>query len=796
MTSSFLEVFEVNETCKFKLKEEDKSYTFPFPLDDFQEAGCAAIEKQENVLITAHTGSGKTVLALYGIGWAIKNNKKAIYTSPIKSLSNQKYYEFVQNFGMDSTIGIMTGDIKINSDAQIMVMTTEILRNLLYKDKQLDGLKSTSLINFDDVGVIIMDEVHYINDPDRGKVWEEVLMMSRPETTLIMLSATLDRPEQFGSWIGEIKQKPIHLIKTSHRVVPLKHYFLKDYEYEDEETGKKRLRWDYVEICNNHHVFRNYDQIKHKFKRYDVSKTTNLLVEKLKEDGYLPALFFVFSRKKCEQLSHSVKISLLEHEELNELTQIFEQTMLKYKSTYEHLEQYNDVYKQIQKGVAYHHSGMIPILKEIVEILFSKGLIKVLFATETFAIGVNMPTKTVIFNDLQKFDNNGRRFLRSDEYNQMAGRAGRRGLDSFGNVILMPTFDLPSENMMKQLMSGKSPHLNSKFQLNYQFILKTIINSEFDINDYLENTFFKQEKNKFKVGDLNRKKELDKKLENYYNIDDKMKIIFDRIQEIENRFKNTYIKIKNKERSKLNNELRSLKDIKNYPIHETKYKEYLNIKKDLDDICQSLWNIDYGMLQNMDNMKQLLNKNEFLDISGNPTQKGLISSCISDVNELVLGEAINNGLFDNLNFEDIIGLLSSFINEKDPNSEEKYLGELDISPQLNYALKQLNDINEKYMDQESMFDINIKTDFQLYLDFIEPSVLWSSGKTLKEVYEKIQIYEGNFVRAILRISNILMNIKDLFEFLGKHETLKKIENFEEKLLRNEVSVNSIYVNGL
>ena len=794
--SSFLEVFEVNETCKFKLKEEDKSYTFPFPLDDFQEAGCAAIEKQENVLITAHTGSGKTVLALYGIGWALKNNKKAIYTSPIKSLSNQKYYEFVQSFGMDSTIGIMTGDIKINSDAQIMVMTTEILRTLLYKDKQLDGLNSTPLINFDDVSVIIMDEVHYINDPDRGKVWEEVLMMSRQDTTLIMLSATLDRPEQFGSWIGEIKQKPIHLIKTSHRVVPLKHYFLKDYEYEDEKTGKKRLRWDYVEICNNHHVFKNYDKIKHKFKKYDVLKTTNLLVEKLKEDSFLPALFFVFSRKKCEQLCRSVKTSLLEYEELNELDQIFEQNMLKYKSTYEHLEQYNDVYKQIQKGVAYHHSGMLPILKEIVEILFSRGLIKVLFATETFAIGVNMPTKTVIFNNLEKFDNNGLRFLRSDEYNQMAGRAGRRGLDTFGNVILMPTFELPSENRMKQLMSGKSPHLDSKFGLNYQFVLKTIINKEFNIKDYLENTFYKQEKNKIKVGDIKRKEDLENKMKKFYNNDDENKKIFDRIHEIENRFKNTYIKIKNKELSKLNNELRNLKDMKNYIIHETKYKEYLNIKKELDHICQSIWNIDYGMLQNMDYMKQLLIKNGFLENNEELSQKGLLASCISDVNELVLSEAIYNGLFDNLEFKDIIGLLSAFINEKDPKADEVYLGELNITPQLNYALKQLNNINEKYMDEESMFNVNIKTDFQLYLDFIEPSVLWASGNTLKEVYEKIQIYEGNFVRAILRISNILMNIKDLFEFLGKHEILKKIENFEEKLLRNEVSVNSIYINGL
>ena len=235
---SYLRVFNSNDELKEKIEDSKKSYTFPFPLDDFQEAGCTAIEKQENVLITAHTGSGKTVLALYGIGWCLQHNKKAIYTSPIKSLSNQKYYEFIQNFGMNTTIGIMTGDIKINSDAQIMIMTTEILRNLLYKDQQLDGIQGEKLINFDDVGVIIMDEVHYINDPDRGKVWEEVLLMSRPETTLIMLSATLDKPEKFGSWIGDIKQKPIHLIKTSHRVVPLQHYFLKDFDYEDEH-GKK-----------------------------------------------------------------------------------------------------------------------------------------------------------------------------------------------------------------------------------------------------------------------------------------------------------------------------------------------------------------------------------------------------------------------------------------------------------------------------------------------------------------------------------------------------------------------------
>ena len=527
----FLKVFEPNNEVT-KLQEEEKSYQFPFKLDNFQEAGCYAIENQENVLICAHTGSGKTVLAIYGIGWCLKNNKKAIYTSPTKSLSNQKYFEFVNDFGDQTSIGIMTGDIKINADAQIVVMTTEILRNLLYKDKNLDGLNSTPLISFDDVGVIIMDEVHYINDPDRGKVWEEVLLMARKDTTLVMLSATLNKPEEFSSWIGNIKEKPVNLIKTSHRVVPLKHYYFKDFQYEDEE-GKKRNRFDMIEICDNKHKFSNYDIISSKFRRFEIPNILNIVINKLVDENQLPALFFKFSRKKCEQMCRYVKVSLVDHEELHKINSTFTKIMLKYKDKYEHLAQYQDVYKQIQKGVAYHHSGMLPILKEIVEILFSRGLIKVLFATETFAIGVNMPTKTVIFSDLEKFSNNGLRYLRSDEYNQMAGRAGRRGLDKFGTVLLLPTFDLPKENMLKMIMSGKSPELNSKFQLNYQFVLKTVINREFDIQHYLDNTFYRQDKNKIKTADLEKKQILEEKIGKMYQTSTEFKDKFERIDTIQ-----------------------------------------------------------------------------------------------------------------------------------------------------------------------------------------------------------------------------------------------------------------------
>jgi len=788
---SYLRVFNPNDELKEKIEDSKKSYTFPFPLDDFQEAGCTAIEKQENVLITAHTGSGKTVLALYGIGWCLQHNKKAIYTSPIKSLSNQKYYEFIQNFGMNTTIGIMTGDIKINSDAQIMIMTTEILRNLLYKDQQLDGIQGEKLINFDDVGVIIMDEVHYINDPDRGKVWEEVLLMSRPETTLIMLSATLDKPEKFGSWIGDIKQKPIHLIKTSHRVVPLQHYFLKDFDYEDEH-GKKRTRWDFIKICDNHHKFQNYDRIKHKYKRHEIPSIMNMVIGRLQNDGYLPALFFRFSRKKCEEMCRQVKTVLLTHEELSQCIETFENTMLPYKKTYEHLGQYNDVYKQIQKGVAYHHSGMLPILKEVVEILFSRGYIKVLFATETFAIGVNMPTKTVLFSDLQKFDNNGLRYLRSDEYNQMAGRAGRRGLDTFGNVIILPTQNCPSEHQFKTLMSGASPILKSKFQINYQFVLKTLINREFNIQKYMNNTFLKQDDSIKKEKYLIENEKLE---ENINKMNVSSEINFKRIQEINEQLNDPYVKIKNKERQRLQNELKKLKDVPNYHEKEEKYFQVIKWKGEQSGLQEQVWVIDNEMDYIMNLMKNLLKKNNYIDDENNVMKKGYVASCICDVNELLLSETIIDGIMDDFEFEDIIGFISAFINEKDMKQDDKFVRHLQVSEKLKNGLYKLQKITEKYMDEENEHKINIKTDFDLYLDFIEPAYMWASGKTLKEIYMKVEIYEGNFVKSILRITNIMMNCKEIFQYLEKFDILKKIENYESILLRDEAAVNSIYVNG-
>ncbi len=489
--SPFLNIF-TDKVCNNVIPEEDIAYQFPYELDAFQKEGIYRIYKNENILITAHTGSGKTVLAIYAIAHTLKQNKKVLYTSPIKSLSNQKYAEFIEKFGNNGSIGIMTGDIKMNPDAQCIIMTTEILRNILYKPAS-----ESALININDVGIVIFDEVHYINDPDRGKVWEESIILLPKSINLVMLSATIDKPEQFASWIGDIKETPISLIPTSHRVVPLRHYFWRSYIVESNTKEKKdELKWELVEIMDEKGKFKNYDLIKHKYMQHDINKMMDKLIEFLVEQNYIPALFFKFSRKKCETICKTVRKSLVSFEELAEIENIFNYYMKDYKKTYEILPQYQDVYAQLKKGVVYHHSGLIPILKEIIEILYSKGLVKILFATETFAIGVNMPTKTVLFTDLEKYDNNGLRFLRTDEYLQMSGRAGRRGLDKFGSVIVLPCMELPSEYVMRNMMTGDSPILSSKFKLTYQFVLKILHSENFDMNGFLSKTLIMNENDK------------------------------------------------------------------------------------------------------------------------------------------------------------------------------------------------------------------------------------------------------------------------------------------------------------
>jgi superfamily II RNA helicase len=815
MTSPYLSIFDKNSNPE-QIPEEDNAYKFPYPLDEFQQEGIYRIYKNENILITAHTGSGKTVLAIYAIAHCLKLNKKVIYTSPTKSLSNQKYAEFIEKFGQNGSVGIMTGDIKMNPDAQCIIMTTEILRNILYRSeltknknenesenkKELENLPNISSqlsIDMNDVGAVIMDEVHYINDPDRGKVWEEVIVLLPREITLVMLSATIDKPEVFASWIGNIKEKPISLIPTSHRVVPLKHYYWKSFTYIDPNDEKERLRWELVEILDDRGKFKNYDMIQNKYRTFDINKLMDGIIDYLVNENYIPALFFKFSRKKCETICKMVRRSLLDHNEIAEVEKIFMHYMKDYKATYEILEQYQDVYMQLKKGVVYHHSGLIPILKEIIEILYSKGLVKILFATETFAIGVNMPTKTVLFTELQKFDNKGQRLLRSDEYMQMSGRAGRRGLDKFGSVILLPCMDLLSENEMRGMLTGKSPSLQSKFKLTYQFVLKTLQKDGLDVNNFISKTYIMDENGKQLETLLIQQSNLSKELAEL-NLDEEEIKKYEEYTKIIGKLGDRFFVLNKKDRAKFENQKKNIEESKEFKENKVKFEKYDICKKELDKLEEQIWSCNYLLRYNIQIMMDLLVEENYvanvelgIHDSDKITKKGVIATGINECNELLFTEMIFGGWLEDLDFPEIIAVLSSFINEKDPNSGDKYISDLKVSRKVENVLHKLIAKGEYFMNLEDKHKIYINSDYTVYLDFIEPAYIWACGGTISDIYSVTSVYDGNFVKAIMRINNICDNLKDILVLMENYKLLEKIENYQEVLIRDITSINSLYV---
>jgi superfamily II RNA helicase len=742
-------------------------YEAGFELDDFQKHAITCIKSNENVLVTAHTGSGKTVPAIFAIADSLSKNRKIIYTSPIKSLSNQKLFELKQKF---PDVGILTGDIKFNPDAQCVIMTTEILRNILYQ-------KESKHINISEVDKVIFDEVHYINDPDRGKVWEECMILMPPEIILIMLSATIDKAEDFAAWLGNIKKKITNLIPTHKRVVPLEHYFY-----------TPNCRNELTKIVSHDGKFINYDEIKRDYNKLSNSKIINNFVNYLTTHNLVPALFFVFSRKECETLALSIHRSVVNSEEIGEIDKIFNFELRHHKKTYETSPQFHLVHKLVLKGIAFHHSGLIPILKEVIEILFAKGLIKILFATETFAVGVNMPTKTVIFPKLTKYSNNGYRYLRTDEYLQMAGRAGRRGLDEFGTVIILPIDELMGNNLLKKMMIGKSPSINSKFKLSYQFLLKILNNDQHNLKVFMGNSLLSQD-NSEQIVSMQKERDLIRE-KNILDLSESDLKIIKEYQTKLKKLDNLRGNAKKKESMKLD---KLKKDIKNFTNIYSRYEKY---NKKLDDVKKLDKNIKY--LQNFINedankMISYLKNNNYLDPENSKVlSKGIIASEISECNEIVLTEIITKDFFLDLEPAEIVAVLSIFIQEK--SNEVSIIDKLDVSSKLKETLNHINYICKDFGDYEYNMYIDIGTDWNIYLSFIGPAYDWASGKSIFEIYKSYEnVYEGTFIRNILRINNIIDNVKNIAEMINNSALLKKLENLDSLLIRDQVTTESLYI---
>ena len=450
---------------------------YPFELDPFQAVSIASIERNESVLVSAHTSAGKTVVAEYAIAQCLKNNQRVIYTSPIKALSNQKYREFQESFG---DVGLMTGDVTINPTATCLVMTTEILRSMLYRGSEI----------MREVGWVVFDEIHYMRDKTRGVVWEETIILLPDKVRYVFLSATIPNAMQFAEWITKTHNQPCHVVYTDFRPTPLQHYFFpagadgihlivdekgvfREDNFQKAMTTIAQKQGDDPADASAKRKGRGKDKRSNKGGQRspnDLYKIIRMIMMK----NYNPVIVFSFSKRDCE--SNAIQTSAMSFNDDSEkamVAKVFNSALNSLSDEDKKLPQIEHLLPLLRRGIGIHHSGLLPILKETIEILFQEGLIKVLFATETFSIGLNMPAKTVVFTSVRKFDGVSQRWLTPSEFIQMSGRAGRRGLDDRGIVIMMIDEQM-EPSVAKDIVRGEQDKLNSAFYLGYNMILNLL----------------------------------------------------------------------------------------------------------------------------------------------------------------------------------------------------------------------------------------------------------------------------------------------------------------------------------
>lgn len=473
---------EDDDLIALKPRTGKSAKEYPFILDAFQREAILCIDNNQSVLVSAHTSAGKTVCAEYAIALALREKQRVIFTSPIKALSNQKYREMYEEF---QDVGLMTGDVTINPTASCLVMTTEILRSMLYRGSEV----------MREVAWVIFDEIHYMRDAERGVVWEETIILLPDNVHYVFLSATIPNARQFAEWICHLHKQPCHVIYTDYRPTPLQHYIFPaggdglhlvvdengDFREDNFNTAMQVLR-DTGESSKG-------DQ---KGRKGGTKGPSNVfkIVKMIMERNFQPVIIFSFSKKDCEAYALQVsKLDFNNDEEKKMVEEVFNNAIDCLNDEDKKLPQVEHVLPLLKRGIGIHHGGLLPILKETIEILFSEGLIKALFATETFAMGINMPARTVLFTSARKFDGKDFRWLSSGEYIQMSGRAGRRGMDERGIVILMVDEKM-SPTVGKQLLKGSADPLNSAFHLTYNMVLNLLRVEEINPEYMLEKSFY------------------------------------------------------------------------------------------------------------------------------------------------------------------------------------------------------------------------------------------------------------------------------------------------------------------
>jgi len=736
---------------------------YPFSLDSFQIEGCHALEGGKSVLVAAPTGAGKTIVGEFAAFLAVDSGKKCFYTTPIKALSNQKYQDLIAMFG-EEKVGLLTGDTSINSEAQIVVMTTEVLRNMIYSSSQ----------TLTDLRYVVMDEVHYLADRFRGAVWEEILIHLPESIQIAALSATVSNAEEFGDWLQTVRGE-MKVIVSEIRPVPLYQHVLFGNRLLDLFSSSTKVNPEILRLEKESFraVRDKYGASTGKNKWRDNSQLTPSVkalgradvIEKLDREGLLPAITFIFSRAQCDNAVRqcvSAGLRLTTSEERSVIREVISEKTRNLPEDDLVVLGFHEWADSLERGVASHHAGLLPAFKECVEELFQRGLIKAVFATETLALGINMPARTVVLEKLTKWNGESHVSITPGEYTQLTGRAGRRGIDFEGNAVILWNKDIDSASAAG-LASTRTYPLKSSFKPTYNMTINLI--SQFGANrarTSLESSFAQFQADKAVVGLARQIKrnddaiaelvtEIDCHLGDFQEYTD----IRFQIKDLEKGLSTKKRKAREFEEEKIAEARRSLR---NHPCHGCSDRETHSriaeraerLRRENAGLKSRVANRTHVIARRFDLIKVMLEKFGYLTNDA-ITPSGKLLAKIYGETDLLIAEMIRKGAFDQLTANEMVSIASVFVHESRKEAPPK-LPHGSVETVLSELVKtwvQIHDLEE---------ELGLEPIREPDAGFAWPAYRWASGHSLSSIMRGTELTVGDFVRSMKQIIDLLRQI--------------------------------------
>lgn len=797
--------------------------TLPFELDRFQTDANEALEQGSNVLVAAPTGAGKTVVADFAVYLAQQQNAKAFYTTPIKALSNQKYHDLVALYGPDK-VGLLTGDTSINSEADIVVMTTEVLRNMLYEH-------STTL---QALRYVVLDEVHYLADRFRGPVWEEVIIHLPQSVRIVGLSATVSNVEDFADWIASVRGET-KLVVSEHRPVPLEQYVLIQRDprtepelfdlYRHDDNGRPTTKLN-ARLTNRLDEYMRREQRRRGAERPDRRKGRGrhgrpesrsarqveryqpkrwAVVDELNFLGMLPAIYFIFSRNGCDEAVDQcldAGLRLTSDDEALRIRSIVDE-MIEGQLTHDDLKtlHFARFRHALEEGFAAHHAGMVALFKQIVERLFEEGLIKVVFATETLALGINMPARSVVIEKLEKYDGTGIVGLTPGEYTQLTGRAGRRGIDTIGNAVVVDHRGFTPETAVA-LSSKRVYPLHSSFKPTFNMAVNLLNTSDYETARItLDHSFAQWEANESAWQIEARIDALTAALAGYAeamtceygDFTDLLRIRMqlNELQKNERRKLKHEVFATNADKSRafrrLDARIAKLKELehdhpcKQCPDFQDHMKwghRWMRETRELERLRQRYDSRTGSVARQFDRICEILDRLGYLERTDHDgvrdytlTEQGQLLRRLYSERDLVLAQAITEGVLDDLSAPQIAALLSSLLYE----ARRGEGGEPRRYPGGPHGLVAQRARELKYLDEQVLVlceDAGMDSYLQP-LDFGIVDIIydWACGDSLAQVLEHTELTGGDFVRNAKRLADVLQQIAMAEPYMGEQHAM-------------------------